>query len=223
MFKLNVCLILYYQIIIQQSMNEKQIEILEAAEVLFSTKGFDGTSVRDIAKAANVNVAMISYYFGSKDKLLETLFEDRISGFKMKTDAIYNENISSFERLEILIDTYIKAMNTNAGLYQILAVEGTIKKRLLISPAFTDLKKFNLEVISNVINKGIEEGVFNKNSNPILIHATMMGTFMNFQMNRPFLQEVLDFHSEEAYLSYIENELTDHIHRTIKALLTYEE
>ncbi|MDN3710096.1 hypothetical protein QW060_24695 [Myroides ceti] len=57
-------------------------------------------------------------------------FEDRISGFKMKTDAIYNKNISSFERLEILIDTYIKAMNTNAGLYQILAVEGTIKKRL---------------------------------------------------------------------------------------------
>lgn len=204
-------------------MNEKQIEILNAAELLFSTKGFDGTSVRDIAKAANVNVAMISYYFGSKDKLLETLFEDRISGFKMKTDAIYNENISSFERLEILIDTYIKAMNTNAGLYQILAVEGTIKKRLLISPAFTDLKKFNLEVIGNVINKGIEEGVFNKNSNHILIHATMMGTFMNFQMNRSFLQHVLEFHTEEEYLSYIENELTDHIHKTIKALLTYEE
>jgi hypothetical protein len=51
----------------------------------------------------------------------------------------------------------------------------------------------------------------------------MMGTFMNFQMNRSFLQHVLEFHTEEEYLSYIENELTDHIHKTIKALLTYEE
>jgi len=204
-------------------MNDKQIEILEAAEKLFGAKGFDGTSVRDIAKAANVNLAMISYYFGSKDKLLETLFEHRISDFKMKMETIYDEQLSSFERLKVLITDYIKAMNVNAGLYQVLAVEGAIKKRLLFSPAFNNLKKFNLEVISYVINKGIEEGVFNKDSNPILIHATMMGTFMNFQMNRPFLQDVLNFHTEKDYLSYIENELTDYIHKTIKALLTYEE
>ena len=38
--------------------NEKQIEIIIAAERLFAEEGFDGTSVRDIAKAANVNIAM---------------------------------------------------------------------------------------------------------------------------------------------------------------------
>ena len=52
--------------------NDKQIEILNVAERLFAEEGFDGTSVRDIAKNANVNVAMISYYFGSKEKLLDT-------------------------------------------------------------------------------------------------------------------------------------------------------
>ena len=44
---------------------------MEAAEELFAEKGFSGTSVRDIADAADVNVAMISYYFGSKEKMLE--------------------------------------------------------------------------------------------------------------------------------------------------------
>jgi len=39
--------------------------------------GFDGTSVRDIAQKAGVNLAMISYYFGSKEKLLEALIELR--------------------------------------------------------------------------------------------------------------------------------------------------
>lgn len=43
--------------------NEKQLHILNAAEDLFANKGFEGTSVRDIAQKAEVNVAMISYYF----------------------------------------------------------------------------------------------------------------------------------------------------------------
>ena len=53
--------------------NEKQLKILQVTERLFSEHGFDGTSVRTIAKQAQVNIAMISYYFGSKEKLLESL------------------------------------------------------------------------------------------------------------------------------------------------------
>ena len=43
--------------------NDKQIEIIDIAEQLFALQGYDGTSVRDIASKANINVAMISYYF----------------------------------------------------------------------------------------------------------------------------------------------------------------
>ncbi|MBF2093022.1 helix-turn-helix transcriptional regulator, partial [Flavobacterium psychrophilum] len=53
--------------------NDKQIEIILVAEKLFAEKGFDGTSIRDIAKTAGINIAMISYYFGSKEKLLESV------------------------------------------------------------------------------------------------------------------------------------------------------
>ncbi|MEO6348401.1 MAG: TetR family transcriptional regulator, partial [Aquaticitalea sp.] len=56
------------------SLNDKQIQILEVAEKLFAEHGFDGTSVRQIAHEADINIAMISYYFGSKEKLLEALF-----------------------------------------------------------------------------------------------------------------------------------------------------
>ena len=57
--------------------SEKQVQIMEIAETLFAEKGFNGTSVRDIAEKAHVNLAMVSYYFGSKDKLLEALFSYR--------------------------------------------------------------------------------------------------------------------------------------------------
>ena len=46
-----------------------QDRLLNAAEELFSEHGFEGTSIRDIAKDAGCNIAAINYYFGGKDKL----------------------------------------------------------------------------------------------------------------------------------------------------------
>ena len=73
--------------------NEKQLQILTTAEDLFSTKGFDGTSVRDISEAAGVNVAMISYYFGSKEKLMEALFELRIGPLGLQLEHLINNQL----------------------------------------------------------------------------------------------------------------------------------
>ena len=43
--------------------------ILDAARQLFAQKGYDGTTVRDIAAAANIDAAMVIRYFGGKDTL----------------------------------------------------------------------------------------------------------------------------------------------------------
>ncbi len=43
--------------------------LLDAAEELFCEQGFEGASVRDIAAAADCNIASVNYYFGSKEKL----------------------------------------------------------------------------------------------------------------------------------------------------------
>lgn len=48
--------------------------ILDIAQELFAERGFDGVSVRELAQAAEVNLAAINYYFGSKDGLLLVLF-----------------------------------------------------------------------------------------------------------------------------------------------------
>lgn len=205
-------------------MNEKQIEIINQAEKLFVKNGYDGTSIRDIAKEANINIAMISYYFGSKEKLLEAIFTHKIELFyeQMDESNFFKPEYNAFEVLEKFMTTFIRMMNLNAGLYQILAIEGNIKRRLLISPTFTKYKGYNLNLITRVIERGVKEKVF-VNYDPVLIHATIMGTFMNFQMNRNFFSETLKIDNSEDYNKYIESSLTNHIHKTIKALLTYEE
>jgi len=48
--------------------------LLEVAEEFFCERGFDGTSVRDLAGAAGCNVASVNYYYGGKEKLYEEVW-----------------------------------------------------------------------------------------------------------------------------------------------------
>ncbi len=58
---------------------DTRTDILDAAERLFAEKGFDGTAIREITRAANVNVAAIHYHYGSKEEVLRGV-TDRIIG-----------------------------------------------------------------------------------------------------------------------------------------------
>lgn len=60
--------------------------ILEVAERLFSAKGFDATSVDQIARTAGVNKALIYYHFKNKDDLVLQLFESIIEEVSAKAD-----------------------------------------------------------------------------------------------------------------------------------------
>ena len=53
--------------------------ILDVAETLFADNGFAATSLRDITREAGVNIAAVSYHFGSKDALLGAVLERRIA------------------------------------------------------------------------------------------------------------------------------------------------
>jgi AcrR family transcriptional regulator len=48
-------------------------KILDAAESLFATQGFNGTSLREITSQAEVNLAAVNYHFGSKKELIKSV------------------------------------------------------------------------------------------------------------------------------------------------------
>ncbi|WP_309641177.1 TetR family transcriptional regulator [Flavobacterium sp.] len=202
--------------------NDKQIQILQVTERLFAEKGFDGTSIRDIAKEANINIAMVSYYFGSKEKMLEALILSRTSDMKLQLESLSKEEISPVEKINKLIELYITRINKNKCIYQILHFELTSKKREIDLRSFTEVKKQNFEIIKKIITEGQEKGVFKKDINIVLIPSTILGPFFHFQMNRPNYEEMLDLRTDEAYDNYIKTDLTKHIQQTIQSLLLYE-
>ena len=202
--------------------SEKQIEILQVAERLFAEEGFDGTSIRDIAKKANINIAMISYYFGSKEKMLEALVIYRISDMRLQLESLYSENISPAAKIDKMIELYISRINKNRCVYQILHFEFSTKKREINLESFTEVKKYNLKALENIIREGQESGEFQQNINVALIPPVIMGTYFHFHMNKPFYKEIFNLKTEEEYDHYITTTLTQHIQKTVKALLVYD-
>ncbi len=225
MFNLNSCLILYpikKSTPLKSNFNDKQIQILEVAESLFAEKGFDGTSIRDIAKEAKINIAMVSYYFGSKERLLESLIFYRTSDLKNQLENLLQEDLEPIEKINKLIELYINRINSNRGIYRIIHFEFTTKKRDENLLAFTELKKGNLKSLEAIIEEGQKKGVFRKDVIIPLITPTILGTFFHFHMNKPFFENLLNLKTEALYNNYIKTNLTKHIQQTIKALLIYE-
>ncbi|MFV0283215.1 MAG: TetR/AcrR family transcriptional regulator [Castellaniella sp.] len=67
--------------------------ILDAAERLFAEYGHDNTSMRQITQAAQVNLSAVNYHFGSKDALVQAVFQRRL-------DALNDERLSILDDLE---------------------------------------------------------------------------------------------------------------------------
>ena len=203
--------------------NDKQIQILEVAEILFAEKGFDGTSIRDISKVAKINIAMISYYFGSKERLLESLLFYRTSDLKNQLDHLILEELEPIDKINKLIELYINRINKNKGIYRILHFEFNSEKREKSLGTFSELKKGNLKTLETIIAEGQKKGVFRKDVIVPLLTPTILGTFFHFQMNKPFFEEVLHLNTPAAYENYITTQLTKHIQQAIRAILIYEE
>ena len=202
--------------------NEKQIQILRVAETLFAEKGFDGTSIRDIAKEAKINIAMVSYYFGSKEQLLEAIILNRATAIKLQLDILTLEDLDPLQKIHKLIELYIDKINSNRCIYKIMHFEFSTSQRVINLQAFTDLKKGNLKSLEIIIQDGQEKGIFRKDIVVPLLTTTILGTYFHFHLNRPFYQTLLNLNTEEEYNTYIKTTLTMHIQQTIKALLTYE-
>jgi len=205
--------------------NEKQIQIIETAEALFAERGFDGTSVRDIADEAGVNVAMISYYFGSKEKLMEALFELRVGSVIIRVESlIKDESLTPIEKVNMLIDEHIDRVMQKQCFHKIMVGVQVTNKNPAILKAANKVKIRNAEVIAELIKDGQKKGVFKKKIDVILMINTMVGTVSQSMMSQQYYREFNKQQDipDEEFLVILKRRLSIHIKTLFKAILTNE-
>ena len=105
-----------------------EAKIKAAAKKLFTQNGFEATRTRDIAEESGINLALLNYYFRSKQKLFEIVMRENVVLFMGGIVESINNNmhLSFEEKVEILIDRYIDMLIANPDLpFFILSVSRT--------------------------------------------------------------------------------------------------
>ncbi|MDN5423957.1 MAG: TetR/AcrR family transcriptional regulator, partial [Chryseobacterium sp.] len=203
----------------------KEENILFAAEKLFAEKGFEGTSTREISKAANVNISMISYYFGSKEKLYEKLVEYRMSeGQFFAKDILERTDINEWQKIEKIVDQFSGRVRHHKCFYRIMQREQLYTENTQIVEFLKQTKMGFISMYSQVLESGLKKGIFTKNPPIYLLHATVSGTLFYASNAKEMYKEFLnDTEDDEVFEEKYYTELNKHIKYLLKDLLGYEE
>ena len=127
--------------------------LMDAAEELFASKGYDGVTVREIIKAADVkNIGAISYYFGGKRELYFAILRRHFRKVHRLAEMINREHDSPVEKLRLIFravrETFLRSNEINQP-----------------SEFFDELEleMINVQNIAQrIIEEGIERGIFRR-------------------------------------------------------------
>ena len=155
--------------------------LLQAAIRLFAEFGFDGVTVRDIAKRAGVNFSMISYHFGGKEALYRACIEE-FGRTRVELSRGLIGPVSSrdefIEKLKLIIRHVLEEMGKQPELLRIISRE--IEAGLPIaSEVFeaTFLKVFRS--IVEFYSRAQQQGYIKKDLDPLFLMSMIHGTFMH--------------------------------------------
>jgi AcrR family transcriptional regulator len=161
-------------------------KLMDVAARLFSERGLDGTSVRDIAKEAGLNLSLVSYYFGGK----EALYLELIRSFAMSIKSEMENIVAMFEAessnkeglqkiLSALVESYSKLRQNYPHMGKVLQRErvgGLPYAREIYEQTFAPVG----EALVQQIVKAQKRGLIRKELNPLLIFIFLSESIVGF-------------------------------------------
>lgn len=93
-----------------QTNNTTEQQIIAAARKIFVQKGLAGARMQDIADEAGINKAMLHYYYRSKDRLFEIVFEEAVGQLLSGVNDIFQADMTPREKIVAAVDHYITSL-----------------------------------------------------------------------------------------------------------------
>lgn len=197
---------------------DKKDHILDVAEKVFSELGFDGASTRTISGEAGVNMAMLNYYFGSKEGLFLAVINRKITSFQNLLQNLGNdESMTAWDKVQKYIELYTQRVVTNNCFQKLLYQELSMQRRGDLGEQITEILLKNTLEVHKILREGVDKGEFNQNIDIEMVIATIYGT-KNFIVNSPHLtSKVIGYDIQNDKV--LEEQLRPRIEAYLKTLL----
>jgi len=129
-------------------------KIKTAARKLFTQKGYAAVKTRDIAAEAGINLALLNYYFRSKEKLFEIVMTENMGTFVEGAAVIIHNSTTSFdEKIELLSSHYINILLKNPDVPRFVINEIQNHPEKLAKAMQEKLDFFNSIIIRQLMEK----------------------------------------------------------------------
>ena len=141
--------------------------ILSAAARLYALRGYEGTSMREIAAAAGVTKPLIYYHFESKQNLFSSLLRESLASCRTQGCEILHGDSSCAEMLRSFLRSHVAIAREKPAVYAFAYEVLTMSEML---PLGFDYKAEGREIFENLVSL-IEEGQRRGEFRPIAAHA----------------------------------------------------
>ena len=135
--------------------------ILEAATKVLNEKGYDGTTVQDIADAANTTKSMVNYYFRSKEKLFGIVFKAQFLEFNEGTIALLKSDLPLYDKIVNLVEGDTEKI-LKYPLLPIFILNEINRNPLLIFSFIGNLSSETLASLDKQISREVRNGKIKK-------------------------------------------------------------
>ena len=198
-------------------MKDKRVHIIETAMDLFAGKGYEGTSIRDIAEKASVNLAMVNYYFGSKEKLFENIVEYKSSVTRGLLDEILkNDKLSSIEKIHAVIYSYVEKLFLHRSFHRLIHQELILNQREELQNSIVNSILPNSLIIKRIIETGIKNGEFKKVDAELTL-ASLVGTINQVLLSKKFCNKLMN--KEDDYVPYDDIKFRKRVRNHLRQLM----
>jgi AcrR family transcriptional regulator len=140
--------------------------LIKAARELFARDGYDGTSVRAIARRARANLGAITYHFGSKRALYEAVVGDVVVPIRERIGAAADRSGTALERVELMVRGLFEYLTTHPDLPRLM-MQAMVSSRP-IPKAASETIRVNINTLAEVIAEGQKDGSI-RSGDPLLM------------------------------------------------------
>lgn len=189
------------------SEQEKSTEtiILEAAKIVFIEKGFDGARMQYIADKAGINKALVHYYFRSKAKLFDAIFEEAFTKFLPNISLVMMSDEPFEKKIRSFVSHYIDTLTNNPHLPAFVMHELHRKPERIIGIFLNS--GIDIEKVGQMLKSEIDSGKFTPISFQHLI-VNMIGMCVFPYIGRPIIEGFIFNGNAKAFDLFLEERKT---------------
>jgi len=195
--------------------NNPYDRILRVARHRFATQGFDGTTVRDIAFEAEVNLASIRYYFDSKSGLYFRVLQHVLGPLGPAFLGQSNRDVPPLKQIEGVVREFFDHVRMNPDMPALMVREMASGKD--VSPPIAAMMKNSLPLLVTMITKGQQDGTI-RAGDPTLLALSTLAQPVYLTLTRRALTQVLGLDQDDPA---VHARTVEHAVTTIRAALEH--